>query len=243
LVGDFGTSSILRVALERVNGEWQGAVWPFARGFVSGVNRLTFGSDGKLYVGELRRGWASSGPQEFALERVSFSRQTPFEVREVRARPDGFELVFTQPFDPASAADTQNWDVSQFSYKFHATYGSPEINHEGKENSATPIQVSAAEISEDHRRVRLKLSGWKEGCVTLVRSKTVRGASQVKRRRIAIEFLGLLLSIEPSLRLTGAYSARSYPGPLSSLYRCPKTHTARTKRRARAGACRVRSRN
>ena len=174
LVGDFGTSSILRVALERVNGEWQGAVWPFARGFASGVNRLAFGSDGKLYVGELRRGWASSGPQEFALERLSFLGQAPFEVREVRARPDGFELAFSEPFDPASAAEPQNWDVSQFIYKFHATYGSPEVNHEGKENSATPIQVVRAQISEDHRRVQLKLSGWKEGYVTLVRSKTVK---------------------------------------------------------------------
>jgi len=176
LVGDFGTSSILRVALEKVNGEWQGAVWPFVRGFVSGVNRMTFGPDGKLYVGELRRGWASSGPQEFALERVSYSGRIPFEVQNVRARGDGFDLGFTQPFDPATAADPQNWDVSQFSYKFHAAYGSPEVNHEGKENSATPIQVSAAELSEDHRRVRLRLSGWKEGCVTVVRSKTVKSA-------------------------------------------------------------------
>ena len=176
LVGDFGSSSILRVALERVNGEWQGAVWPFARGFVSGVNRLAFGPDGKLYVGELRRGWASSGPQESALERLSFSGRAPFEVREVRVRPDGFELTFTEPFDPSSAADPQNWDVSQFNYKFHATYGSPEVNHEGKENSATPIHVDAAQVSGDHRRLRLKLSGWKEGYVTMVRSKTVKSA-------------------------------------------------------------------
>src|SRR5882672_9133724 len=100
---------------------------------------------------ERRRGWSSSGPQDFALERLSFSGQMPFEVREVRARPDGFELVFTQPFDPASAADPQNWDVSQFGYKFQAAYGSPEVNHDGKENSATPIQVNSVQISEDHR--------------------------------------------------------------------------------------------
>ncbi len=179
LVGDFGTSSILRVALDRVNGEWQGAVWPFARGFASGVNRLCFGPDGKLYVGELRRGWSSSGPQDFALERLSFSGQVPFEVREVRARPDGFELIFTRPFDSASAANPQNWDVSQFRYKFHANYGSPEVNQEGKDNSATPVEVSSAQVSEDGRRVRLVLSGWKEGYVTAVRSKTVKSAQGV----------------------------------------------------------------
>ena len=34
----------------QVNGEWQGCVWPFAKGFYSGVNRLSFGPDGKLYM-------------------------------------------------------------------------------------------------------------------------------------------------------------------------------------------------
>jgi len=35
---------------------------------------------------------------------------------------------------------------------------------------------NVVQISEDHRRVQLKLSGWKEGYVTMVRSKTVRSA-------------------------------------------------------------------
>ncbi|HMJ88835.1 MAG TPA: hypothetical protein VK530_03415 [Candidatus Acidoferrum sp.] len=169
LVGDFFTASLLRVSLEQVNGEWQGAVWPFMKSFLSGVNRVSLGPDGKLYVGCLRRGWTSSGPQEFSLERLTFTGKTPFEVRDVRAHRDGFDLAFTAPVD-ASAADTNAWNVSQFGYRFHSKYGSPEINHDGKENSATPITVTRAEVSPDKTRVRLFLSGWKTNFVTAVNS-------------------------------------------------------------------------
>src|SRR5439155_14525288 len=43
LLGDFQNAVVTRVMLERVGGEWQGAFWPFAKGFGSGVNRLAFG--------------------------------------------------------------------------------------------------------------------------------------------------------------------------------------------------------
>src|SRR5690606_99205 len=39
-VGDQGHSKIMRVALERVNGVYQGAVFPFREGFSSGILRL-----------------------------------------------------------------------------------------------------------------------------------------------------------------------------------------------------------
>jgi glucose/arabinose dehydrogenase len=175
LVGDFGTASILRVALERVNGEWQGAVWPFARGFASGVNRLSFGPDGRLYVGGLKRGWPSSGIQDQSLDQLSY-RETPFEVLEVHVRKDGFALHFTKPVDPALAGDPQNWDASQFGYKFHSAYGSPEIDHAGKEHSATRLNMESVSVSDDRRQVRLKLSGWKPGYVTSVRSPSLRSA-------------------------------------------------------------------
>ena len=51
LVGDFQNAVLTRVQLEKVNGEWQGAVWPFLKGFQSGVNRMVLGNDGQLYVG------------------------------------------------------------------------------------------------------------------------------------------------------------------------------------------------
>lgn len=180
LVGDFQNALVTRVMLEKVEGEWQGAVWPFLKGFLSGVNRLTFGADGNLYVGGCQRTWVAVAPHETALERVIFSDKTPFAVKEVHARPDGFELTFTQPVNAATAADADGYDVSQYSYKFHASYGSPEFDHDGKANSATPIKITKVEVAADRLKVRLLVEGWKAGYVTAVRAADVRDATGQK---------------------------------------------------------------
>ena len=180
LVGDFQNALVTRVMLEKVEGEWQGAVWPFLKGFLSGVNRLTFGGDGNLYVGGCQRTWVAVAPHEAALERVSFNGKIPFAVKEVHARPDGFELTFTQPVNAATAADVDGYDVSQYSYKFHASYGSPEFDHDGKANSATPIKITKVEVAADRLKVRLLVEGWKAGYVTAVRAADVRDATGQK---------------------------------------------------------------
>ncbi|MCH7990873.1 MAG: auracyanin family protein [Gemmatimonadetes bacterium] len=45
-VGDQGQSKVMRVFLEKVNGVYQGAAFPFREGFSSGVLRMVWGSDG-----------------------------------------------------------------------------------------------------------------------------------------------------------------------------------------------------
>jgi hypothetical protein len=175
MVGDFQNAIVTRVMLERVNGEWQGAVWPMMKGFGSGVNRVSYGPDGKLYVGGLKNAaWAAVAPKEYSLERVSFTGKVPFEVREVHARPNGFELTFTQPADAATAGNPESYDVAQYTYLYHQTYGSPEIDQDGKPDSATPIKVTQATVSTDKLKVNLVLSGWKPGYVTLVRGLDVK---------------------------------------------------------------------
>jgi len=168
---------VLRVALERVKGEWQGAVWPFAKGFLGAVNRLAMGPDGKLYVGGCKRAWSTAAPLEGSLERVGFTGVTPFEVKEVHARRDGLELVFTKPVDPTAATNTENYAVSQFSYKYSGSYGSPEMDHSGRENSSTPIEVIEAGVTGDRLAVRLSVKGWRAGCVTAVRIADVTSAT------------------------------------------------------------------
>ena len=177
LVGDFQNALVTRVFLEKVNGEYQGAVWPLLKGFLSGVNRLAFGPDGNLYVGGCQRTWAAVAPLEAALERVSFTGKVPFEVREARAQRDGFELTFTQPVEPASAGNVESYDVTQYTYRYTAKYGSPELDHEGRENRATGITVTKVEVSADRLKVRLYLQGWKTGYVTTVRGTDVKNAA------------------------------------------------------------------
>jgi glucose/arabinose dehydrogenase len=179
MVGDFQNAIVTRVQLEQVNGEYQGAVWPFLKQFQSGVNRLAYGPDGKLYVGGCQApvSWKAVAPLDFALERISYTGKLPFEVKEVHALRDGFELTFTQPVEAKVAANPESYDVTQYGYKYHAKYGSPEIDHDGKENAATVIKIAAATVSPDKLKVRLKLEGWKPGYVTMVRSLDVKNAT------------------------------------------------------------------
>jgi glucose/arabinose dehydrogenase len=169
VVADFQNATVLRVALEKVNDRWQGAVFPFLKGFGSGANRVLFDRSGRLYVGGVKnQAWPSAGPFEQALERVTFTGKVPFEIQHVNARPDGFELTFTEPVNREFAGDSDSYSVSQFNFRHHQEYGSPEFDHDGRPGSATAIEISAAEVSVDGLRVRLKLRGWKPGYVTRV---------------------------------------------------------------------------
>jgi len=178
LVGDFQNAIVTRVQLEKIDGEWQGAVWPFLKGFQSGVNRLAMGMDGHLYVGGCKTvAWAANAPFSQGLERVKFNGKIPFEVKTVRAMPDGFELTFTKPVDSKTASDAAGYDVWQYKYKYHKKYGSPEFDHDGKPDSFTAIEVKSADVSKDRLKVRLRLAGWKAGYITAVRGLDARSAT------------------------------------------------------------------
>src|SRR5215208_3140614 len=102
-VGDQGQSKIMRVYMEKVNGVYQGVVFPFREGFQSGVFRQVWGKDGSMYVGQTSRGWGATGRAPYGLQRLVWTGKTPFEPLKVEARPDGFEVTFTEPVDRAAS--------------------------------------------------------------------------------------------------------------------------------------------
>ena len=148
LVGDQGQSTVNRVFLEKVNGVYQGAAFPFLSGFSSGVLRLAWGNDGSLYVGQTSRGWGSTGGENFGLERVVWRGDVPFEMKAVRAMPDGFEIEFTKPVAGETALRLANYQITSFIYKYHVVYGSPVVDDQRH-------RILGAALSEDGTRVRL----------------------------------------------------------------------------------------
>src|SRR5205814_2027554 len=69
-VGDQTHSTVMRVDLEKVNGHYQGACFPFRAGFGSGSLALQFAADGSLFVGGTNRGWGSRGSRPYSLDRL-----------------------------------------------------------------------------------------------------------------------------------------------------------------------------
>ncbi len=147
-VGDQGHSTVMRVDLEQVNNVWQGACFPFRKGFASGVLRLEWGLDGSLFVGQTSRGWSATGKEPFALQRLVWTGATPFEMQHLRAMPDGFEITLTTPADPASARLAESWSLNSFTYHYHQTYGSPVINQEA-------VHIQGVIVSDDGLKIRL----------------------------------------------------------------------------------------
>ena len=170
LVGEFQNAAVFRVALERVNGQWQGAVLPFVKGFASGVNRLAYGPDSRLYVGGLRFGhWTSIAPQPHSLDRVKFSGRVPFEFKTVAARTNGFEVAFTLPVDAALAGNPENWDATQYTYAYAGQHNAPEKDRDEK-IPGPPVRVLKAEVTADQLTVRLTLEGLKPRHVVMLRA-------------------------------------------------------------------------
>lgn len=158
LVGDQGHSKVMRAFIEKVKGKYQGACFPFLEGFSSGVLRMVWGSDHSLFVGMTSRGWASTGPKLYGLQRVNFKGVTPFEIKAMRAQSNGFELEFTMPVNKKQAADPGLYSITGFTYLYHKTYGSPIINQQS-------CPVVKSEVSEDGRRVRIYVEGLREGYI------------------------------------------------------------------------------
>ncbi|MEN1784102.1 MAG: c-type cytochrome [Bacteroidota bacterium] len=169
LVGDQGQSKIMRVAMEKVKGEYQGVAFDFRSGFQSGVLRMTWGNDGSLYVGETNRGWGSAGTKNSGLERLLWTGVVPFEIQWVHAKPDGFEITFTKPVNKTVAKDLDNYSGRHFIYKYHPVYGSPTVN-EG------PLDIKGVKVSEDGLKVHIVVDNMKQYYVHRLRLKGIIAA-------------------------------------------------------------------
>jgi glucose/arabinose dehydrogenase len=169
-VGDQTHSTVMRVFLEKMpNGRYQGACFPFRAGFGSGNVPVRFGKDGSLIVGGTSRGWGSKGPKPFAVERLVWTGKVPFEIHEMRIKPDGFELTFTKAIDPESASKTASYDLKTFTYLYRADYGSPEVDR-------TTPKITKVLVGQDNKSVRLWVEGLQEGHIQDLTVAGVRSA-------------------------------------------------------------------
>ncbi|MEO5814227.1 MAG: plastocyanin/azurin family copper-binding protein [Gemmatimonadaceae bacterium] len=169
-VGDEGQSKIMRVFLEKVNGVYQGVVFPFREGFASGVFREVWGKDGSMYVGQTSRGWAATGKSPYGLQRLVWTGAMPFEPHRIEARPDGFEVTFTAPVDRATAEQPASYAVTSFIYKYHHIYGSPVINQ-------VTHAIRAVVVSADGRSARVVVDSLREGYIFEIKMPGVRSES------------------------------------------------------------------
>ena len=171
LVGDMGHSKINRVSQEKVNDVYQGACFPFVEGFSSGVLRLRWSpSHDAIYVGMTNRGWSSTGRAPFGLERLTWSGQHPFEIKTIRAHPEGFLLEFTQQVDKTTLSDPASYDITDFTYQYHHFYGSPVTDKQTR-------AIQKVTISDEGLSVVLHMDRIRKGYVYEVKASGLRSTN------------------------------------------------------------------
>ncbi|MDY7089244.1 MAG: family 16 glycoside hydrolase, partial [Actinomycetota bacterium] len=166
LFGDVTYGGIQRGFLEKVNGQYQGAVFRLTQGLEMGVLRLSQGPDGALYAGGLGAdgNWGQEGKLKYGLQKLTPNGASVFDIKAMRAVAGGFELEYTQPVSAATAASlAARYQAKQWRYVPTAAYGGPKVDEE-------QLTVGSATLSSDRLKVTLKLAGLKPGRVVHVRS-------------------------------------------------------------------------
>ncbi|MEE6310835.1 discoidin domain-containing protein [Plantactinospora veratri] len=172
-IGDVTYGGLQRAYLEKVNGEYQGALFRMTQGLEAGVSEVSVGPDGALYTGGLHGGgnWGQEGKLSHGLQKIAPNGSTNFDMLAMRARSNGFEIEYTKPLSAATAtALASKYRVKQWRYVPTAAYGGPKVDEE-------TLSVSSATLSADGKKVTLVVNGLKAGRVVHVRSPRPFSAS------------------------------------------------------------------
>jgi glucose/arabinose dehydrogenase len=155
----FGSAALFAVFEQRVGEVSNGAVVKFPLAFESGIHRARFGPDGQLYVVGTK-GWQSKAIRDGCLARVRFTGKPVTLPTNWRVEKNAVVIEFATPLDRASAEDTENFAAQQWNYKWHSTYGSPDVSvADPKRQGRDTVEVKAARLSTDGKTVKLEIPG------------------------------------------------------------------------------------
>ena len=154
LIGDVNNPGLVRVALDKVGDDYNGAVFWFGRGMgLSAINRMAEDPEGGIVIGTLTKiagNWPSG--EKSPLYRLAAKNQAAtFDLKSVRSLDDGLELEFTQPVDPDSAGPA-HFTVKSAQYIRQKEYGLGKQSDENRPSTGT-------EVSSDGKRVHVKIPG------------------------------------------------------------------------------------
>jgi len=122
----------------------------------AGVNRLCWGPDSALYIGEIGMvgGW-SWKEKQYGLQRMKYNGKPTFEMLAVRAKPQGFEIEFTEPLKTGQAISEPDFLIQQWRYVRTENYGGPKVDLER-------LKINRLNISPDRKHIYVEIHGLKK---------------------------------------------------------------------------------
>ncbi|BEL03951.1 hypothetical protein Q0Z83_021420 [Actinoplanes sichuanensis] len=166
LIGDVTYGGLQRAAIETVDGVEQGAVFRHTQGLEAGINRVSIGPDGAIYVGGLGAdgNWGQEGKLRHGLQKLTPNGTTVFDMKTMKATTDGFKIEYTEPLSDATIAKLPTaYQLEQWRYAATAQYGGPQVDTE-------TLTVTAAKVSADRKTVTLTVPGLRRDRVVHLRS-------------------------------------------------------------------------
>ncbi len=166
LVGEMNRPRIMRILVDEVADVTQGACLPFIDngGLRRGMHRFAFAPDGSLWVGQTHLSWVGAN----GIQRISWTGKMPMSVLAMNLTNSGFKLSFTKPLSKVTA---ENFAFQRYYYKYHQSYGSPQL---GKEL----IKVTNLNLAPDRKSVSIDLEKLNPGYVYQLNLKNVTASDK-----------------------------------------------------------------
>src|SRR6266542_78448 len=174
-IGEMNHNRILRVMLEKVGGEFQGACIPFidGHGLRVGNNRLAFAPDGSLWIGQIGfGGWVG----ESGMQRIVFTGDVPMDVYMMNLTRKGFDLTFTQRVDSATVTNPANYKMRCYRYE----YKKKEIDEGIDVSTQMDVQevpIINIKLSKDGKKLSLIMNNLKAGFIYELKLEDIKSAS------------------------------------------------------------------
>jgi len=150
IAGDANGQGMMRFALEKVKGEYQGAAFRFTKATDDvAINRIIAGPDGAMYLGTIDNygNWPSGDAKPMYILTAK-ATPTAFEMQSISLLKDGLEITFTEPVDKSTLMDNAI-TLWQSHRNRDGQYGCC-VDHSGS------LNVLKLEASEDGKRVYVK---------------------------------------------------------------------------------------
>jgi mono/diheme cytochrome c family protein len=177
LVGcEYDTRRLIRMSLDKVNGEYQGCCYPLSippadveKGLLGPIVCAVKPTTGELYVGEIRdSGWGASNNIGQITKIKIEPEKLPCGIAEVKATKTGFTIDFFQSVDKAKAADVSSYSIESYRRESTPAYGGSDIDRR-------PEKITAVKLSDDAKRIVLTLQDLRPRHVYEFRLKNLAG--------------------------------------------------------------------
>jgi len=159
VVGDMINQEIYRLAIDKVNQQVQGAVFPFSADMPANLNRIVALSDSVFLAGgaSLEQPWGGLVEKSTSLYRLKINNEDAFEMKAIRIVDGGFEVEFTQPIDEDKVSGQDMLSLYQW------PNSETRRDRTRKRGGREMLQVRSAELLEGGKTLRVAVDGLKAG--------------------------------------------------------------------------------